>query len=321
MLDYARANRREVIALIVLALLLTVFLSTHPRGASTYVLTIWANQCMILGLAAIAQFFAVVVRGIDLSIGAVMALTNTLASHLLDGSWGAIGAGMVAVVAAGALCGMLNGVIIVFGRIQPIVVTLATASIFIGIALLLRPTPGGAINYDLADAMTLDVLGIPTALVITAVLIFGFWLPFRRTGLGLGLYALGSSEQAAFQSGLNTVFLRVAAFTLAGLFAGLAGLYYSFVTTTGDAGIAPGFTLNSIAAVVLGGVLLRGGVGSLIGALAGAFILRTIASLMFFSGIPSLAQPLFEGMILAAAIAIGGADVLRARNRLEVFGR
>lgn len=321
MLDYIRSNRREAIAAVVLAGLLILYLNTHPRGASTYVMTIWANQCLILGLVAVAQFFAVVVRGIDLSVGAVMALTNTLASHLLDGSAAGIAFGILLVLAAGALCGLLNGLIVVYGRIQPIVVTLATASIFIGIALLLRPTPGGAVNYDLADAMTLDVIGIPTALVITGLLIFGFWLPLRRTGLGLGLYALGSSEQAAFQSGIDTRLVRIAAFTLGGLFAGLAGLYYSFVTTTGDAGIAAGFTLNSIAAVVLGGVLLRGGVGTLIGALAGAFILKTIASLMFFSGIPSLAQPLFEGMILAAAIAIGGADVLRARNRLEVFGK
>ena len=319
MLDYAKSNRREVIAAAVLIVLLTIYLGTHPRGASTYVMTIWANQCLILGLAACAQFFAVVVRGIDLSVGAVMALTNTIASYLLDGSPAGIAMGMVAVVGAGALCGLLNGVIVVFGRIQPIVVTLATASVFVGLALLLRPTPGGAVNYDLADAMTLDVLGIPPALVITAVVVFAFWLPFRRTGLGLGLYALGSSEQAAFQSGIDTRLVRLAAFTLAGVFAGLAGLFYSFVTTTGDAGIGPGFTLNSIAAVVLGGVLLRGGVGSLVGALAGAFILKTIASLLFFSGIPSLAQPLFEGLILAGAIAFGGADVLRARYKLEVF--
>ena len=319
MLDYAKSNRREVIAAAVLIVLLTIYLGTHPRGASTYVMTIWANQCLILGLAACAQFFVVVVRGIDLSVGAVMALTNTIASYLLDGSPAGIAIGMIAVVGAGALCGLLNGVIVVFGRIQPIVVTLATASVFVGLALLLRPTPGGAVNYDLADAMTLDVLGMPTALVITAVVVFAFWLPFRRTGLGLGLYALGSSEQAAFQSGIDTRIVRLAAFTLAGVFAGLAGLFYSFVTTTGDAGIGPGFTLNSIAAVVLGGVLLRGGVGSLVGALAGAFILKTIASLMFFSGIPSLAQPLFEGLILAGAIAIGSADVLRARNKLEVF--
>lgn len=319
MLDYMRSNRREMIAGVVLITLLSIYLGTHPRGPSTYVMTIWANQCLILGLAACAQFFAVVVRGIDLSVGAVMALTNCVASYLLDGSAFGIAFGMVAVVAVGALCGLLNGAVIVYGRIQPIVATLATASIFVGLALLLRPTPGGAVNYDLADAITLDVLGMPVALIITVVAVVGFWIPFRRTGLGLGLYALGSSEQAAFQSGINTKFIRLAAFTLAGIFGGLAGLFYSFVTTTGDAGISAGFTLNSIAAVVLGGVLLRGGVGTLIGALAGAFILKTIASLMFFSGIPSLAQPLFEGLILAGAIAIGGADVLRARNKLEVY--
>ncbi|MEM7188753.1 MAG: ABC transporter permease [Pseudomonadota bacterium] len=319
MRDYMRSNRREVIACAVLIVLLAIYLGTHPRGPSTYVITIWANQCLILGLAACAQFFAVVIRGIDLSVGAVMALTNCIASYLLDGSAFGIALGVVGVVAAGTLCGILNGLIIVYGRIQPIVVTLATASIFVGLALLLRPTPGGAVNYDFADAMTLDVLGIPTALILAGVAVVGFWLPFRRTGLGLGLDALGSSEQASFQSGINTKVVRLASFTLAGAFGGLAGLFYSFVTTTGDAGIAAGFTLNSIAAVVLGGVLLRGGVGSLIGALAGAFTLKTIASLMFFSGIPSLAQPLFEGLILAAAIAIGGADVLRARNKLEVF--
>ncbi|GIT89622.1 sugar ABC transporter permease [Jannaschia pagri] len=321
MRDFFSAYRRELIASGVLVVLLSVYLGTHPRGASTYVLTIWANQCVILGLVAIAQFFAVIVRGIDLSVGAVMALTNTLASHLLDGSAVAIGLGIVAVLVAGVLCGLLNGALVVFGRIQPIVVTLATASIFVGIALILRPTPGGAVNYDLADAITLDLFGVPTALVIVAVLVFAFWLPFRRTGLGLGLYAVGSSAQGAFQSGMPVTTIRLAAFSLAGLFGAIAGLFYTFVTTTGDAGIAPNFTLNSIAAVVLGGVLLRGGTGSLIGALIGAFILKTIAALMFFSGIPSLAQPLFEGMILAVAIAIGGADILRARNRLEAFGR
>lgn len=321
MFDILRANRREAIALAVLFTLLTIYLVTHPRGMSTYVMTIWANQCLILALAAIAQFFAVIVRGIDLSVGAVMALTNTLASHVMGGSGFELAGGIVLVLLAGLACGLVNGILVVYGRIQPIVVTLATASVFVGLALLLRPTPGGQINYDFADAMTLDILGIPTALIITAVVILCFWVPLRRSGLGLGLYAIGSSEQAAFQSGIQVPVIRMASFALGGLFAGLAGLYFSFVTTTGDAGIAPNFTLNAIAAVVLGGVALRGGVGSLVGAVAGAFILKTIGALMFFSGLPPLAQPFIEGLILAAAIAIGGADILRVRNRLEVFGR
>jgi len=321
MRDLLRSNQREAIAILVLAILVTFYLGTHPAGPTTYVMTIWANQCLILAFAAVAQFFAVIVRGIDLSVGAVMALTNCVASYLVVGTGLDMTFGVIAVLAVGAGCGLLNGVLVVYGRIQPIVVTLATASLFVGAALLLRPTPGGQIDYDLADAMTLDLLGIPTALVITAVVIGLIWVPLRRTGLGLGLYAVGSSEQAAFQSGMPVAKIRLASFALGGLFAGMAGLYFSFVTTTGDAGIGPNFTLNSIAAVVLGGVALRGGVGTLTGAIAGAFILKTIGALMFFSGLPPLAQPFVEGLILATAIAIGGADVLRVKNRLEVFGR
>lgn len=319
--DLLKSNRREVIAFVVLAILLTLYLGTHPSGPTTYVLTIWANQCLILALAAIAQFFAVIVRGIDLSVGAVMALSNTVASYVLSGSGIEIGLGIVAVLGVGVACGLVNGLFVVFGRIQPIIVTLASASIFVGLALILRPTPGGQVDYDFADAMTLDIAGVPTALVIAAAVIGLIWVPLRRTGLGLGIYAVGSSEQAAFQSGIPVATIRLASFALGGFFAALAGLYFSFVTTTGDAGIAANFTLNSIAAVVLGGVALRGGVGTLTGAMAGAFILKTIAALMFFSGLPPLAQPFVEGLILAGAIAIGGADVLRVKNRLEVFGR
>lgn len=321
MRNLLKANQREAIAILVLAVLLTLFLATHPTGANTYVITIWANQCLILALAAIAQFFAVIVRGIDLSVGAMMALTNCVASYLVIGSGFEMGLGIAAVLGVGVACGLFNGALVVFGRLQPIVATLATASLFVGIALLLRPTPGGQIDYDLADAFTLDVFGIPTALIIAAAVIGLFWLPLRRTGLGLGLYAVGSSEQAAFQSGMPVPVIRLASFGMGGLFAGLAGLYFSFVTTTGDAGIGPNYTLNSIAAVVLGGVALRGGVGTLSGAMSGAFILTTIGSLMFFSGLPPLAQPFIEGLILAGAIAIGGAGVLRVKNRLEVFAK
>ncbi len=321
MRDFLQSNKREASAFVVLAVLLSLYLWSHPIGPTTYVMTIWANQCLILALAAMAQFFAVIVRGIDLSVGAVMALTNCIASYLVIGSGVEMAFGVVVVIAAGIGCGVLNGVLVVYGRIQPIVATLATASLFVGLALLLRPTPGGQIDYDLADAMTLDILGMPTALIMTAAVILLIWVPLRRTGLGLGLYAVGSSEQAAFQSGMPVAKIRLASFAMGGLFAGLAGLYFSFVTTTGDAGIGPNFTLNSIAAVVLGGVALRGGVGTLTGAIAGAFILKTIGALMFFSGLPPLAQPFIEGLILAGAIAIGGADILRIKNRLEAFGR
>lgn len=318
---FLQRNRRELIAFLILAITLIAYLATHPRGPSTFVLTIWANQCLILALAAISQFFVVLVRGIDLSVGAMMALTNTIASYMLAGTGVDLVLGTFIVLLAGTACGLLNGLIVVYGRIQPIIVTLATASIYVGLALLLRPTPGGSINFDLADMMTLDVVGIPTALVILAIIILAFWLPLRRSGLGLSMYALGSSETAAFQSGIPVNKVRIAAFAMGGLFAALAGTYFSYVTTTGDAGISANFTLNSIAAVVLGGVALSGGIGSLVGAVIGAFILETISFLMFFSPLPALAQPFVEGAVLAGAITIGSLAILRQKNRLEVFKR
>ena len=314
-------NKREALAIAFFIAAFTLYLATHPRGPSTYVLTIWANQATILALAAMAQFFAVVVRGLDLSVGAVMALANALASHVVLGTTTGIVAGSLLVLAVAALCGIVNGVIIVYGRIQPIVATLATGAVYTGFALILRPTPGGEIDANLSDAMTYDMYGVPTALILVAGFLLLLRLPMRRTGLGLAMYAVGSNEAGALQSGVPIAKTKLAAYALAGLFSGFAGSFVGFITLSGDANIGPSYTLNTLAAVVLGGVLLRGGAGTLLGAVVGAFILRTISALMFFSGLPPLAQPFFEGLILAAAIAIGGADVLQMRNRLEILDR
>lgn len=319
--NYLRDNPREALAIAFFVAAFALYLATHPRGVSTYVATIWANQATILALAAMAQFWAVVVRGLDLSVGPVMALSNALASTVVTGSAGEIAMGSVLVLLVAAGCGLVNGVIVVFGRVQPIVATLAMGAVYTGFALLLRPTPGGDIDATLADAMTYDIAGIPTALILLAGLLALLWLPMRRTGLGLAMYAVGSNEAGAAQSGVNVARTKLVAYTMAGLFSGLAGSFIGYVTFSGDASIGPSYTLNSLAAVVLGGVLLRGGAGTLLGAITGAFILRTVSALMFFTGLPPLAQPFFEGFILAVAIALGGADVFRLQNRLEVLDR
>ena len=267
------------------------------------------------------SFFAVIVRGIDLSVGPVIALSNALASTLVFGSGVDIFFGSVVVLVVAAGCGLVNGMVIVFGRVQPIVATLSTGAVFTGIALLLRPIPGGEIDTELADAMTYDIAGVPTAMILLAGLLVLFAVPLRRTGLGLAMYSVGSNETGAMQSGVNVARTKLAAYAMAGLFSGLAGSFVGYVTLSGDASIGPSYTLNSLAAVVIGGVLLRGGAGTLFGAVIGAFVLRTISSLMFFSGLPPLAQPLFEGFVLAVAVALGGADVFRLRSRLEVLER
>jgi len=316
---WLRSNAKEVIAAIALVVLFAGYIAIHPRGFSTYVITIWSNQGALLGLAAIAQFFVVLVKGIDLSVGSIIALTNVAASFLLNGSPASIAFGILAVLAVGLACGLVNGIAVVYGRVQPIVTTLATGGIFGGIALLLRPTPGGSIDATMSDALTYAVAGIPVSAIILVIVLVVLRILLRRTASGPALYAVGSSEQSAYMTGLRVNRLKLIAYGSSGFIAALAGIYVSMVTLTGDPNIAPSYTLNSIAAVVLGGVALSGGVGSPIGAVIGALILKTISSLMFFSGLPPLAQPFFEGLILAIAIALGALGVFRVHSRLELY--
>ena len=314
-----RRQARLVVTAVSLAVLFAAYLAIHPRGFSVYVLTIWSNQGVLLAFAALAQFFVVLVRGIDLSVGPVVALTNVVASYLVSGSATAITLGILAVLAVGLACGLVNGIAVVYGRVPPIVATLALGSMYSGLALLLRPTPGGEIDDRLSDAVTYDLSGVPTSLILLIVVLLVLWIPLRRTRFGLGLYAIGSARESAVMTGLRVPRFTLAAYALGGLFASFAGLYVSMVTLTGDPNVGPAYTLNSIAAVVIGGVALSGGVGSPLGAVLGAFTLKTISALMFFSGLPPLAQPFFEGAILALAIVLGALGILRVRSRLERF--
>lgn len=314
----------------------------HPRGFSTAVLIQNGNEVFALAMIAMAQTVPVLMGGLDLSVGAVMTLVNCLASHLLSGSPAQMALGAVVCLATGAACGLLNGCVVVYGRIQPIIATLATGAIFMGVALFLRPTPGGAVDEDLSWAMTNDlfefaatygvaqdgeaawfqpIAGVPVSLALLALVALCVWLPFARTVTGRTIYAIGSAEGAAFMSGLRVDRAKIAAFTMAGFFAGVGGLFLALQTSSGNADIpqAGAYTLNAIAAVVIGGTSLLGGVGGAIGSIVGAMILRTISFNFRIFEIDPLLQPLIEGGVLLAAVSLGALRVLRVRNTLELF--
>lgn len=315
-----RRNSRLALALIILVVLFGIYAAIHPRGLSTYVLTIWANQGVGLALPAVAQTAVVLTSGIDLSVGGIFSLANCVASEIVHGSALAVALGVVLVLVVGLACGLVNGLVVVYGRIQPIIATLATGSVFTGLALFLRPVTGGEISEGLSDALTYDVVGVPTSLLLVCGLLLLVWRPFKATKLGRGMYAVGSSELAAYMSGVRTKQSKIAAYMFAGLFAALGGLFVGLQTLTGDASIGVLYTMNSIAATVLGGTSLAGGVGGPFGSVLGAFILRTISSIMFFSGVPPLAQPFFEGLVLLGALSMGAIRLINVRNRLELIG-
>ncbi len=215
--------------------------------------------------------------------------------------------------AIGTLAGFVNGCVVVYGRIQPIIATLATGAVYIGIALFLRPTPGGKIDEDLNWALTnslgdfaatvhifddgaapwfAPVAWIPVPFVLLVLIALLVWVPFRRSVLGRAVYAIGSAEGVAYMSGLLIDAPRSQT-TLAGFFAGCGGLFLAIQTSSGNADIpqAGAYTLNSIASVVIGGTSLLGGTGSAIGSIFGAMTLRVISFFFRIFDIAPLLQP------------------------------
>ncbi len=317
-------NKATLSALLVFAIIFAVYTGNHPAGFSANVVQTAANKGVLLALMAVAQTFVVLTAGIDLSVGTIFILADCLASWIVVGSPVMTLLGVLGVLLASAACGALNGLLVIYGRLQPIVATIATGAVYFGLALALRPNPGGDVNADLADALTGQLPGgIPTSVVALGGVMLLVWMPFRRSVWGRTVYAVGSSEVSAYMSGAPVRRAKFLAYVLAGLFAGLGGLMLAFFTYSGEASSsnAATYTLNSIAATVIGGVSLFGGSGSAIGAIFGAFIFRTINDLLFVFNLDPLWQPLFLGLVLLGAVCLGSFRLFRIRNRLDLFGQ
>ncbi len=285
-------QRGTLLALGIFVVMFVIYTSNHPAGFTANVVQTASNKGVLLAFIAMAQTLVVITAGIDLSVGMIFILTNCLASWLVVGTPMETAFGVVVVLLVGILCGALNGAIVIYGRLQPIVATIATGAVYFGIALLLRPFPGGSVNEDLADALTGRLFGvIPSSLVALVAVVLVIWVPFRRSVFGRAAYAAGSSEVAAYMSGVPI-----------------------------KRGKFLAYTLFSIAAVVLGGVSLFGGRGSAIGAIFGAFAFRTIGDLLFVFDFDPLWQPLFQGVVLLLAVSLGAFALFRVKNRLEWFG-
>ena len=291
-----------LIAMIVLYYVL--FVLKQHRAPGNFELSTTVNNTLSVGLAAIGQALVVLTGGIDLSVGGVVDVTNSVAAQMMHDNPGSMLAVSLLVLLIGAGAGLLNGVLVAYGRLQPIVVTLATLAIWQGVALLVLPQPGGLIPPGFSNLLagTIPALdNLPGGLVVLAVLVL-LWHLLRRTPFLVALYAIGNDERAARANGLPILRAKVGAYTLGGTFAGAAGLYFAAVTTSGDATSGTPLTLTSIAAVVLGGISLFGGRGSAAGALAGAFILTLLLNVLFFAGVNPQLQDFFQGLFLILAV-------------------
>lgn len=316
-------NSGALFALMLFVAMFSIYVARNGVGLRVGLVTAVANKGVLLALVAMAQTFPVLTSGLDLSVGMIFVLTNCIASELLSGPPWLIAAASIAVLLSGVACGAVNGALVVYGRLQPIIATLATGAVYQGLALIIRPVPGGSIEPTLARIWTTQVFGVvPTTLVILLAVVVVVWVPFQLSTTGRGCYAIGSSESAAYMTGIAVRRSRLAAYVLSGLLAAVGGLLLTVMTLSGDASATSGgvYTLSSIAAVVIGGTSLMGGIGGAVGSIFGAFVLREVSDLLFVFDIQPLVQPFIQGLILLAAVSLGAVRVLRAPNRLEFLG-
>ncbi|RWO93619.1 ABC transporter permease [Mesorhizobium sp.] len=252
-----------------------------------------------LALVAMAQAILMLTGGISLAIGAMVSLGAVIAATTMTGPLGIAG-GAAAVALTGIVIGGATGFIVVKLRLPAIVVTLAGSFIIGGAALLILPRPGGAIPEWLSELLAGNT---PAAFVLLVVIVL-LWKLYLATPLGLSLYAAGENPVGAYRSGVPVDGARVAAYAISGLLCTGAGLFVAAQTGSGDPVIGTAFTLNSIAAAVLGGIGFLGGQGTMRGALAGSLLLSLMISVMFFLGFTPVAQYVAQGLIIIGAVAI-----------------
>ena len=276
-----------------------------------------AIDALPLCFAAMAQAVIVISGGIDLSIGSLMGVINVLsAREMLDMSFRQAIAFSFLVILLAVLASGFTGLIITLTRIPDIVVTLGMLFVWQGVALWIMEIPGGGVPLQYSDLAIGDVgsTGIPNAAVAVFAALLIIWVPLRWLRPGLALYAVGSNRNSAYLSGIGVARTRVGAYMLAGVFTGLGGLALSASSAIGDPNSGATYTLNSVAAVVLGGVSLLGGVGGLIGVIAAAYVLTLSKIILLLRGTDPNYANVYQGALIILVVVIGGLLTRKTRS-------
>jgi rhamnose transport system permease protein len=317
---------REFGIIAVLALLVIITTAIQSRFLSTQELQFILQDTAVYALLAIGETMVVLTRNVDLSVGSVLGLSAFLSSDLFGTHPGTpIVVVFLAGLGIGVACGVANGLLTTIGRVPSLVVTLATLYIIRGIDILIVGG-GQVVASSLPDSFLnipqATIAGIPDlALVVgVAVALVAYYLRSFRSGRDI--YAIGSNPDAARLTGIPVARRVFAAFVVSGALAGIAGVLWAAQYGTIDSTAGTGYELQVVAAVVVGGVAIFGGSGSVVGAALGALLLNTINSALYVLGISSYWDGAIAGSLLLAAIALDRAigvqltAALRRRSRL-----
>jgi ribose/xylose/arabinose/galactoside ABC-type transport system permease subunit len=267
------------------------------------------RRSSVYGIIAIGMTFVIVSGGIDLSVGSMLAVCGMIGAAVMEAIGGAnphgsaLVAGTIAGIAAGAVFGMGNGILITKFRLQPFIVTLGTMSFFRGISLVMKD--GQPINIPdykyLGEGV---VLGVPISVIIFAIAVAAAMFILRFTPLGRYTYAIGSNREAAFHAGVRVERNLVWIYTIIGLLAGIAAMIQVSRTVSAQPTAGLGAELDVIAAVVIGGASLSGGRGTIIGTIIGTLLISFLRNGCTLLGISTNAQLIVIGIIIIVAVAV-----------------
>lgn len=317
-----RSNAMQrVLAFSALIVMIIIFSLASPNFFTFSNIVSILTATAVNGVLALGVTFVIISGGIDLSIGTVMTFSAVIVGVLVTNNQLPIGVGLIGGLAAGGLCGFINGLLIAKLKIPPFIATLGMLNIAKGLALILSGLK--PIYFTDTPAFSLIAMGsvlgaiisgftIPNAVLIMfgAALIASVLL--NQTVLGRYTFALGSNEEATRLSGVNVDSWKIRVYTLCGVFSGLAGVLMASRLNSAQPALGQGYELDAIAAAVIGGTSLSGGEGAIMGTIIGAFVISTLTNGLRILSVPQEWQTVITGSIVIAAVYL---DIVRRKRQ------
>lgn len=293
-------------AYVLLALLLVAYGILSPHSFGWMHLLDIVRISAALGVVAIGQTIVLLTAGLDLSVGSVIAIVAIVASQIMNGQNSHIVPAVIAAILLSLVIGLLNGLAVAWLRVPPFLATLAMGAVLEGAYLIYSGgSPKGSIAPGFLGVSDYWIGGyVPLAVVLWAVVLAICSFLVYRTTFGRRIYAVGGNPKTAWLSGIPVNLVIVLVYVLAGLCAGFAGLMAGAFNGVPSTGIGSTYTLNSIAAAVIGGASLAGGQGRLSGSVAGVLILMVLQSLLIVLNVQAAGTLVIQGIVVAAIVAL-----------------
>lgn len=298
---------------LILLIVALIFTFSTDRFFTVSNLTNIALQTSIVGIISIGMTMTMLMAGIDLSVGSVAALAGTICAGMMSRNGWPISAAILTGSGVGLGLGLINGALTVFGKLPPFVTTLAMLGVARGFTLVYtegRPISG--LERGFTNLGTEYVGPIPIPVLIWVILLVIVFMVLRHTRFGLYIYAIGGNEETARLAGIRVKFVKIAVYALSGAFASVTGMLLTARLWSAQPQMAAGIELDAIAASVLGGVSLFGGVGGVIGSSFGALIIGVLGNGLNLLRIPSYYQQVIKGIVFVLAVVL---DIYSKRRK------